>query len=258
MRLNPLFAGFLSSRVNLNSARRLASGDRGDMRKLSIELPKVRLELNYRLVKRRKPLISEPLIPSVKRVKRKYRTGSLVGRMVRYLSEHRLSRKFLAGNLAAVAVASTLYPSVRVNDVQAFSTPPDETIIQAQNTLITEKSLQMPLGEVKVNQGFSFFHPGDDLGAPVGTPVKAIKAGVVLEAGYQYDGYGNTVLIDHGMGLTSRYAHLSIVEVNVGENVTTNTEIGKVGLTGHTTGPHLHLEIRQNGIPLNPLTVLPR
>ena len=129
---------------------------------------------------------------------------------------------------------------------------------RAQTTLTTEKSIQFPLDSVKINQGFNFFHPGIDLGAEIGDPIKPVRAGEVSEAGHAKDGYGNTVVIDHGSGLTSRYAHLSKIEVEVGQEVTTNTEIGKVGITGHSTGPHLHLEIRQNGFPLNPLTVLAR
>lgn len=229
------------------------------MKKFSLELPKYRLQLHYQLVKRRKPLVTEPIIPSVKAVKRKYRSGTLIARFVRYISDHKSAKKIFAANLSAVVIAGTLLPGTQ-NSVQAadFNAQPNETVIQAQNTLITEKSIQYPLEVIKVNQGFSFFHPGVDLGAEIGDPVKPVKAGVVIEAGYETDGYGNTIVIDHGDGLDSRYAHLLKIEVQTGQEVTTNTEIGKVGITGHSTGPHLHLEIRQNGFPLNPLSVLPR
>jgi murein DD-endopeptidase MepM/ murein hydrolase activator NlpD len=80
----------------------------------------------------------------------------------------------------------------------------------------------------------------------------------VLIAERARDGYGNTVFIDHGNNLTSRYAHLSKIEVKVGDKVNMDTEIGKLGITGRTTGPHLHLEIHENGKAINPLTVLPR
>lgn len=222
------------------------------MRKLSLELPKYRLQLHLKLIKRRKPLIDEPIIPTVKAVRRKYRAGSLIGKFIRYISEHKSARKIFAGNLAFIFIATSFIPTASANDTPQT----DEAVIQAQTTLTTQKGTQLPLDDLKINQGFSFFHPGVDLGADVGTPIKAIKAGEIIEADYTRDGYGNTIVINHGKGLTSRYAHLSKIEVKVGENVTTKTEIGLVGMTGHTSGPHLHLEIRQNGIPLNPMSVI--
>lgn len=224
------------------------------MQKLNLELPKYRLQLHFRFVKRRKPLISEPILPSVKEVNKKYRTGSLFGKIARHLSDHKSARKIFAGNLAAVAIATSFLPVAKANTF----TQADETVIEAENPLSTQKGIQFPLEKFKFNQGFSFFHPGTDFGAEIGDPIKAIKAGEIVEANYTKDGYGNTIVIDHGKGLTSRYAHLSKVEVTIGEEVTTNTEIGKVGVTGRTTGPHLHLEIRQGGFPINPLTVLSR
>lgn len=183
----------------------------------------------------------------------------MLGKIVRHVSEHKSVKKFFAANLSALVIAGTFLPAAQSN-VQAasFGVQPDETVIQTQNTLKTEKSIQYPLETIKINQGFGLFHPGVDLGAEIGDPIEPIKAGEVIEADYTNDGYGLTILIDHGRGLTSRYAHLSKIEVGLGEVVTTNTEIGKVGITGHSTGPHLHLEIRQNGIPLNPLSVIPR
>ena len=224
------------------------------MQKLNLELPKYRLQLHFRFIKRRKPLISEPILPSVKEVNKKYRTGSLFGKIARHLGDHKSARKIFAGNLAAVAIATSFLPVAKANTF----TQADETVIETENPLNTQKGIQFPLENFKINQGFSFFHPGIDFGAETGDQIKAIKAGKIVEADYTNDGYGNTIVIDHGKGLTSRYAHLSKIEVTIGEEVTTNTEIGKAGVTGRTTGPHLHLEIRQSGFPLNPLTVLSR
>jgi murein DD-endopeptidase MepM/ murein hydrolase activator NlpD len=227
------------------------------MRKFNLELPKFRLELHAKLVKRRKPLVDDPFVPTPSVVNKKYRSGTFLGKIARHLSGHKNTKKFFAANLSALAIVGTLLPGTQTS-VQAasFNTQPDETVIQAQNTLKTEKSIQYPLETFKINQGFSIFHFGVDLGAKIGDPIKPIKAGTIVEAEYATDGYGNTVLIDHGKGLTSRYAHLSKIEASVGDLVTTENEIGEVGMTGHTTGPHLHLEIRQNGIPLNPISVL--
>lgn len=225
------------------------------MKKFNLELPKYRLQLHMKLVKRRKPLVAEPFIPTVSRVKRKYHSGSIVGRFIRYVADHKNAKRLLASNLAVVAIATAAVPSAGVNNVFAQT---EESTIQAENTLSTQKALQYPLDHYKINQGYNFFHPGLDLGAGVGEPIKPIKSGVVIEAEFTKSGYGNTVLIDHGKGLTSRYAHLSVIEVKKGDEVLTSKEIGKVGITGRSTGPHLHLEIRQNGIPLNPSSVIPK
>src|SRR5258706_6279959 len=230
---------------------------RGYMRKFSLELPKFRLVLHAKLVKRRKPLVEEPFVPTASIINKKYRSGTLLGKIARHMSEHKSTKRLVATNMAALAIIGTVFPSSQLN-VQAQNVTTDQAIIETQNTLKTEKAIQYPFAEIKINQGFSIFHPGLDLGAEVGTEIMAIKSGDVIEAGYETDAYGNTVLIDHGKGLTSRYAHLTKIEVKIGDYVTTETEIGKVGITGHSTGPHLHLEIRQNGIPLNPLSVLPR
>jgi murein DD-endopeptidase MepM/ murein hydrolase activator NlpD len=95
-------------------------------------------------------------------------------------------------------------------------------------------------------------HEGVDLGAPMGTPVLATGDGQVVWAGWR-DRYGNLVEIDHGLGLQSRYAHLSRVLVNVGDTVQRGKPIGLLGSTGRSTGPHLHYEIRIGDQPTNPM-----
>ena len=224
------------------------------MKKLSLELPKYRLMFHYRLVKRRKPLVPEPLVPTIKNVHKKYRTGTLIGKLARHISGHKSIRKFFAGNLAALVVTTSFIPSTKANDFSQADSP----VIQSSTSLNTEKSVQFPLEVVKINQGYSFFHPALDLGSSIGSSVKSIKPGRVIEADYSRYGYGNTVLIDHGGSLDSRYAHLSKIEVAVGDNVDMNQEIGQVGITGHSTGPHLHLETHQNGVSINPLSIVPR
>jgi murein DD-endopeptidase MepM/ murein hydrolase activator NlpD len=99
--------------------------------------------------------------------------------------------------------------------------------------------------------GHSEFHTGVDIVAPVGTRVMAAAGGVVSFSGTMPE-YGNMVDIDHDNGLTSRYAHLSKRLVKVGDVVMKGQPIALVGNTGRTTGPHLHFEVREKGIPLNP------
>jgi murein DD-endopeptidase MepM/ murein hydrolase activator NlpD len=98
-------------------------------------------------------------------------------------------------------------------------------------------------------------HTGIDLGAAYGTPIAAAAAGSVIYAGW-LGGYGNLTVIDHGGGLATAYAHQSRIAVSAGESVAQGQIIGYVGSTGHSTGPHLHFEVRVNGQPVDPLGYL--
>ena len=98
-------------------------------------------------------------------------------------------------------------------------------------------------------------HPGIDIGAPSGSAIVAAGAGRVISAGWR-GGYGNTIIIDHGNGVTTLYAHQRSggIKVSVGQHVNAGQRIGTVGSTGNSTGPHLHWEVRVNGTPKNPTT----
>ncbi|HXW51713.1 MAG TPA: peptidoglycan DD-metalloendopeptidase family protein [Candidatus Acidoferrales bacterium] len=98
-------------------------------------------------------------------------------------------------------------------------------------------------------------HSGIDIGADYGTPIQAAADGTVIFASW-YGGYGNAIIIDHGSGLSTLYAHCSAMYVTVNQLVQRGQVIGAVGMTGYATGPHLHFEIRVNGVPINPLTRL--
>lgn len=100
------------------------------------------------------------------------------------------------------------------------------------------------------------FHAGMDIDGERGDIVVAPGNGIVREAGYK-GGYGNMIEIDHGNGLTTRYGHLSKIEVEAGATVTRGSMIGLVGSTGRSTGPHLHYELRVNDRPVNPRFFLP-
>lgn len=107
-----------------------------------------------------------------------------------------------------------------------------------------------------VYQGYSSGHPGIDISSgpePVlGKPAVAANGGEVIYAGWYYD-HGFTVKIDHGNGLVTVYAHLESLSVEVGQKVSAGQEIGKVGNTGLSNGPHLHFEVIRNGVKVNPL-----
>jgi peptidoglycan glycosyltransferase len=100
-------------------------------------------------------------------------------------------------------------------------------------------------------------HPGIDLSVPTGSVVYAADSGLVIFAGWSSQGYGNTIVIDHGNGYKTLYAHLSQVSQYCGAKVNSGQVIGLSGSTGNSTGPHLHFEVRVPGGYLNPLKVLP-
>lgn len=93
-------------------------------------------------------------------------------------------------------------------------------------------------------------HTGTDIGGAVGTAIYAYRSGTVTFSGWG-NGYGKYVVINHGDGMTTYYAHCSELLVAAGEQVTEGQMIAKIGMTGYTTGPHLHFEIRLNGVPVN-------
>ena len=105
--------------------------------------------------------------------------------------------------------------------------------------------------------GYSRLHGGIDIGGRAGQPIWAVKEGVVIMARAN-GGYGNTIIVDHGNGYASLYAHQSGFEVKEGDYVKTGQHIGNVGSTGMSTGPHLHFELRENGSVIDPLPLLPR
>jgi murein DD-endopeptidase MepM/ murein hydrolase activator NlpD len=98
-------------------------------------------------------------------------------------------------------------------------------------------------------------HEGIDIGVPYGTPIHAAASGTVIYAGWM-SGYGNLIVIDHGGGLATAYAHQSAFATSNGQTVTQGQTIGYVGCTGHCFGPHLHFEVRVNGQPVDPLGYL--
>jgi murein DD-endopeptidase MepM/ murein hydrolase activator NlpD len=104
-----------------------------------------------------------------------------------------------------------------------------------------------------VSQGYSASHPAIDIASQSGTPVHAAADGVVLSVREDNDRFGIHILLEHDEGYTSFYAHLGAATVKAGESVMKGQKIGIIGQTGLSTGPHLHFEIRKDGIPSNPL-----
>ncbi len=105
--------------------------------------------------------------------------------------------------------------------------------------------------------GVRDFHTGVDIGATTGSNIVAAESGTVILANYGWNGgYGNYIILSHGNGITTRYAHASQLYVTAGQTVSKGQVIAAVGTTGNSTGPHLHFEVRVNGSHTNPLNYL--
>jgi murein DD-endopeptidase MepM/ murein hydrolase activator NlpD len=108
-----------------------------------------------------------------------------------------------------------------------------------------------------ISQRYSWYHKGIDIANRAGPGVLAADAGKVIASGWLDNyGYGNRVIIDHGNGYQTVYAHLSKIYVTTGQTVKRGDSLGQMGSTGRSTGTHLHFEIRNNGVQLNPSTIL--
>ena len=164
------------------------------------------------------------------------------------------------------------YLNSQIDKIQIMSSIRSEKLEKLLDILETERAILMSMPSISpvdggsVTSGFGFrkspftgkheFHQGVDIADKIGTPVKATAAGVVTCA-ERRGSFGNLVVIDHGHGLVSLYGHLNEIEVEPGQRVAKGQVIGKLGSTGRSTGPHLHYEIRFNGIPMDPERYLP-
>lgn len=157
-------------------------------------------------------------------------------------------------NLALFVFASSLLPASTIATDEA-----QQAVISPETPpLVTERVIQYPTDPVVVTQGYSLFHPALDLDGLTGDEIRPIKAGRVEAISRSKYAYGNAIVVDHGNEITSLYAHLSKILVSVGQEINTNSVIGLMGATGRAFGDHLHLEVRDNGKPVNPLLILPR
>ncbi|MBI2086463.1 M23 family metallopeptidase [Candidatus Daviesbacteria bacterium] len=146
-----------------------------------------------------------------------------------------------------------------------FSIPPvKKHLAKAQTSEqkgeVISKSFSKPLNLPHpgfLTTKFSNWHPGIDIAAGLGMPVRPIIDGEVIKAGVDFFGLGNYVEISHQNGFNSKYAHLGKIYVKKGDKVTSDNLLGEVGLSGRTSGAHTHLEITLNGDYIDPQTILP-
>lgn len=134
--------------------------------------------------------------------------------------------------------------------VQVFAGPAPSGAGQGSGRLVWPAS-------GSVTQGYRAYHRAIDIGSYTGNPVKSADSGYVVAAGWSNQGYGYYIVLDHGNGTQSLYAHLSRFFVNAGDSVRQGTVIGNVGSTGNSTGPHLHFEVIRGGVQQNPFNYLP-
>lgn len=126
---------------------------------------------------------------------------------------------------------------------------PDAGSVTATGTFVWPASGQ-------ISQGYVAYHRAVDISNRGGGPILAADAGTVVAAGWDPSGYGNRILIDHGNGYITLYGHLSLIQVSPGQRINRSDVIGQMGSTGRSTGTHLHFEVRQGGVLLNPLSFL--
>lgn len=135
------------------------------------------------------------------------------------------------------------------------SAPRTLRITPDAGTVVASGSFVWPTSG-SISQNYAWYHPGLDIANRSLPNVLAADSGTVVTAGWSGYGYGNHVVINHGNGFVTLYAHMSALYVTPGQTVARGAAIGKVGSTGRSTGPHLHFEVIQNGVHLNPLSVL--
>jgi hypothetical protein len=160
------------------------------------------------------------------------------------------------------AVAPTITLAAGVNTVVLKAENP--FVSSAATMTLTRPTWPLP-GNTRLTSYFGWrlhpilnemrFHAGLDIAGPYGTPIVAAGAGTVVFAGWN-GGYGNFIMVDHGHGVVSCYGHQSKFAVVKGQKVSRGQRIGYVGTTGLSTGPHLHFEVRVNGVPTDPLAFL--
>ncbi len=183
------------------------------------------------------------------------RTSNPISKLLRPIFEHKSVKSVLGTQLAALMLA------IGASGVSTSALGVVPSSVDFQNVIevpiVTNKTFAFPVENVLgISQGYNVFHPGIDIRAPLGSDIFPYEAGKVSLIQVERFGYGRHVEVSHEDGTVSLYAHMGKIYVEEGEIVTPSTALGEVGLTGHTTGPHLHLEIQVNGKTVNPLTAL--
>ncbi len=155
--------------------------------------------------------------------------------------------KKISENIAIKKPASTNYTGVSII----------KDLVKNPSVKVSGNKMTWPTVGTRITQYFSWRHNGVDIANKIGTPIYAADSGTVIisQGGYN-GGYGNTIVIDHGGGIKTRYGHASKLFVKVGDQVDKGENIAAMGSTGRSTGPHLHFEVLINGVRYNPLNYI--
>ncbi len=175
------------------------------------------------------------------------------------------AEEFIKQVQADIDAAKGLYSQMegREDSIRSEIARLEEEIRRANATEVGTGTFRWPVASNYITSGFGYrntgipgastYHPGFDIAANYGTPIYAADSGTVLISAYDEYGYGNYVTISHGNGYTTTYGHMSQRAVSSGTVVAKGQLIGYVGSTGISSGPHLHFEIRENGVAVTPL-----
>ena len=157
----------------------------------------------------------------------------------------------IPGGIPTSTTAVAAKPTIAARITNILRPPADARNIPS----VISKAIGMvwPTTATRITQYYSWRHTGVDIAGPVSNKIVAADSGKVVISGWQ-NGYGNTVVIDHGKGVRTRYGHASKLYVSVGESVAKGQTIAMVGSTGRSTGPHLHFEVLVSGKRVNPLS----
>jgi len=186
----------------------------------------------------------------------KTRTSHPLSKALRPVFSHSKIRLAFGANLAGAMI---LVGSVSAAPGVVETFPEAEVGVLKEEVVVatTEPRFVAAVNTLGLSQGYRGFHRAIDLRARVGTPVVAIDDGKVVELVKGRFGYGHYVSVSHADGFGSLYAHLGRIDVSLGEMVKQGQKLGVVGMTGWSTGAHLHLEIFENGKAINPVSVMP-
>lgn len=184
------------------------------------------------------------------------RKGNKLSRFFVHIFQHKKAKKVLPAYVAAIIVTSAYMPKPFPATVSAAEMAP---VSHAQQLVVaTVQGTRYPVDTISITTRYSFFHPGIDFDGITGDPIYPFMAGKVELIERSKVGYGLSIIVNHGNGYSSRYAHLSKVNVEVGQPVENSTVIGLMGATGRSFGDHLHFEVYEYGKPINPMTLLPK
>lgn len=173
-------------------------------------------------------------------------------RLFRKLFELPQTKTYWSIGLMAIILTINLF----YNNQSYHLKPAHLALAAPENVITTETTYQLPVLGV-LSQGYHWYHQAIDLATPNNQEVYPIADGEVVAVKSQFLGYGNYLVINHANNIKSLYAHFNEIRVLEGQKITKNTLLGHIGLTGFTSGLHLHLEIYDHSKPINPLEILP-